>query len=57
MQEESGVSIELLSATAFDDLLPGEEVSAAFALKIEDCIDLLGDTVEGTHENVNALIG
>ena len=26
-QEESGVSIELLSATAFDDLLAGKEVT------------------------------
>jgi len=49
-QEESGVSIELLSATAFDDLLAGEEVTAAFALKIGHCIELLGATVERTHE-------
>jgi len=38
-QEESGVSIELLSATAFDDLLAGEEVTVAFTLNIEDCIE------------------
>jgi len=49
-QEESGVSIELLSATAFDDQLAGEEFTAAFALKIEDCIELLGATVDWTHE-------
>ena len=49
-QEESGVSIELHSATAFDDLLAGEEVTAAFALKIEDCIELLRATVERTDE-------
>ena len=49
-QEESGVSIQLLSAIAFDDLLAGEEVTAAFALKIKDCIELLGATVERTYE-------
>jgi len=49
-QEESAVSIELLSATAFDDLLAGEEVTETFALKIEDCIELLGAMVERTHE-------
>jgi len=50
LQEESGVGIELLSVTAFDDLLAGEEVSEAFPLKIEDCIALLGATVERTQE-------
>jgi len=39
MQEESGVSIELLSATEFGDLLAGEEVTLAFASKMEDCIE------------------
>jgi len=50
MQEESGVSIELLSATAFDDRLASEEVTETFALKMEDCTELLGATVERTHE-------
>jgi hypothetical protein len=45
-QEESGVSIAVHSATAFDDLLAGEEVTAAFALEIENCTELLGATVE-----------
>jgi len=48
--EEGGVSVELLSATAFDDLLAGEEVTETFTLKIEDCIELLGATVERTQE-------
>jgi hypothetical protein len=50
MQEERGVRIELLSATAFVDLLAGEEVTETFALKIEDCIEVLGATVERTHK-------
>jgi hypothetical protein len=50
MQEEGGVSIELLSATAFDDLLAGEEVTETFALKIDDCIELLGAMEERTYE-------
>jgi hypothetical protein len=48
--EGSGVSIETLSATAFGDLLASEKVAGAFALPIEDCIGLLGATVERTHE-------
>jgi len=48
--ERSGVSIETLSATAFGDLLASEEVAGAFAPRIEDCIGLLGATVERTHE-------
>ena len=44
------MSIETLSATAFGDLLASEEVTGAFALQIEDCIGLLGATVERTHE-------
>jgi len=48
--EGSGVSIETLPATAFDDLRGSEEVARAFALRIEDCIGLLGATVECTHE-------
>jgi len=49
-QEESGVSIVLLPATAFVDLLAGEEGSAAFVLKINDSRELLGPTVAQTHE-------
>ena len=33
--------IELVGATAFDDLLAGEEVVEAFALRIEECTGLL----------------
>jgi hypothetical protein len=46
----SGVSIEMLSATAFGDLLASAEVTGAFALRIENCIRLLGAMVERTHE-------
>ena len=49
-QEESRVSFELLSATAFDDQLAGEEVTETFAFRMEDCIELLGATVERTHK-------
>jgi hypothetical protein len=48
--ERNGVSIETLSATAFGDLLASEEITRSFALSIEDCIGLLGATVEWTHE-------
>jgi hypothetical protein len=48
--KENGVSIETPSATAFGDLLASEEVAGVFALRIEDCIGLLGATVERTHE-------
>jgi len=48
--EGSGVSIETLSATAFGDLLGSEEVAGAFALRIEDCIGLLGAKVEWTDK-------
>jgi len=50
MREETAVIIEQLAATTFNDLLAGEEVTAAFTLKIEDCSDMLGATVERTHE-------
>jgi len=40
--------IELLGATAFDDLLAGEEVVVAFALRIGECTGLLGATMEIT---------
>jgi hypothetical protein len=56
-QEESGVSIEIRSATAFDDLLAGEEVTETLGLKIEDCIEMLGATVERTKEKVNTFVG
>jgi len=39
---------ELLGATAFDDLLAGEEVVEAFALQIGECTGLLGATMEIT---------
>jgi hypothetical protein len=44
--EDSGVTIVLLSAKASGDLRTGEEVTTAFALKIEDCIGLLEATIE-----------
>jgi hypothetical protein len=40
--------IERLGATAFDDLLAGEEVVEAFALQIGECTGLLGATMEIT---------
>jgi hypothetical protein len=45
-----GVIIETLSATAFGDLLASEEVARAFALRIEDCIGLLGATGQWTQK-------
>jgi hypothetical protein len=50
-QGECAGGIELLSARAFDGQHSGEEVTAAVALKIDDLIELLGATVEQTHEN------
>jgi hypothetical protein len=47
--EGRGVSSVMLSA-AIGDLLASEEVAVAFALRVEDCIGLLGATVERTHE-------
>jgi hypothetical protein len=44
------VSIETLLATAFGDLLACDKVAGAFALGIENCIGLVGATVERTHE-------
>lgn len=49
--KENGVSIETVWATSFGDLLASEEVARAFALQIEDCMGLLGGTVERTHDN------
>jgi len=40
--------IELLGATPFDDLLAGEEVIEAFALRTGECTGLLGATIEIT---------
>jgi len=40
--------IELLGATAFDDLLAGKEVVEAFAIRIGECTGLLGATMEIT---------
>jgi len=48
--DRNGVNIETPSATAFAKLLAGEAVAGAFALRIEDCIGLLGATEERTHE-------
>jgi hypothetical protein len=39
----------MLSA-AIGDLLASEDVAVAFALRVEDCTELLGATVERTHE-------
>jgi hypothetical protein len=47
--EGRGVCSVMLSA-AISDLLASEEVVVAFALRVEDCIGLLGATVERTHE-------
>jgi len=48
--EGRGVTSVLLSAATIGDLLASEEVAMAFALRVEDCIGLLGATVEQTHE-------
>jgi hypothetical protein len=48
--EGSGVSIEILSASAFGNLVASEEVARAFNVQIEACIGLLGATVEWTQE-------
>jgi len=47
--EGRGVSSVMLSAT-IADLHASEEVAVAFALRVEDCIRLLGATVERTYE-------
>jgi hypothetical protein len=39
--------IQILGATAFDDLLASEQVVGTFFLKVRDCTGLLGATVEG----------
>jgi len=44
----SGIpDIEILGATAFDDLLASEQVVGKFFLRLGDCTGLLGTTVEG----------
>jgi hypothetical protein len=44
-----GVSSVMLSTTN-GVLLASEQVAEAFVLRVEDCIGLLGPTVERTHE-------
>ena len=39
--------IQILRATAFDDLLTSEQVVGTFFLSVGDCTGLLGATVEG----------
>jgi len=39
--------IQILGATAFDDLLASEQVVGPFFLRVGDCTGLLGATVEG----------
>jgi hypothetical protein len=39
--------IEILGATAFDDVLASEQVVVTFFLTVGDCTGLLGATVEG----------
>ena len=39
--------IQILGATAFDDLLASEQVVGTFFLRVGDCTGLLGATVEG----------
>jgi len=39
--------IQMLGATAFDDLLASEQVVGIFCLRVGDCTGLLGATVEG----------
>jgi hypothetical protein len=39
--------IQILRATAFDDLLASEQVVGTFFLRVGDCAGLLGATVEG----------
>jgi hypothetical protein len=40
-------NIQILGATAFDDLLASEQVIGTFFLRVGDCTRLLGATVEG----------
>jgi len=42
--------IQMLRATAFDDLLASEEVIGTFFLRVGDCTGLLGATLEGITE-------
>jgi hypothetical protein len=39
--------IQILGATAFDDLLASEQVVGTFFLRVGDCSELLRATVEG----------
>jgi len=45
-----GVSSMMLSAVTIDDLLASKEVAVDFAVHVENCIGLLGATVERTLE-------
>jgi len=47
-EEGGGIpDIQILGATAFDDLLASEQVVGTFFLRVGDCTGLLGATVEG----------
>jgi hypothetical protein len=41
------LDIQILRATAFDDLLASEQIIRTFLLRVGDCTGLLGATVEG----------
>jgi hypothetical protein len=47
-EDRPAPDVELLGATSFDDLLAGEEVVEAFALRIRECAGLMGATLEIT---------
>jgi len=42
--------IQILGATAFDDLLASEQIFGTFFVRVGDCTGLLGVTVEGITE-------
>ena len=49
----SGIpDIQILGATAFDDLQASEQVVGIFCLRVGDCTELLGATVEGITDAV-----
>jgi hypothetical protein len=41
------LDIQILGATAFDDLLASEQVIGTFFITVGDCTGVLGATVEG----------
>jgi hypothetical protein len=47
-EDSSTPDIEILAATAFDDLLASDETIETFALRIGECSGLLGATMEVT---------